>query len=100
MPLFHDPERRRHYRQIDGHGEPGQQATGSSRHQPAEDIRTGLDGPEQISGSRGLSSSDLYPTKPWVNDRHELIQRIKESSPWRLQYSVSQAADGTHRLFP
>ncbi|KAJ5359130.1 uncharacterized protein N7496_011543 [Penicillium cataractarum] len=86
MPLFHDPDRRAQHRWSGDHSEPEQPAPGSPRDQAGEDDGRG----RYIVGSAGMAidytSMEPSPSKIWANDRQELIQRIKESSPWRLQY--------------
>ncbi|KAJ5516592.1 hypothetical protein N7527_008152 [Penicillium freii] len=84
MPLFRDPDRRRHYLWSPDHGNREQPATGSSQ-SPLNDLnRHEIAAPEMATNS--MHSTALDPPKSWANDREELIHRIKESSPWRLQH--------------
>ncbi|KAJ5511918.1 hypothetical protein N7453_004021 [Penicillium expansum] len=84
MPLFRDPDRRRHYLWSPDHGNREQPTTGSSQPQLNDLNRREIDAPEMQTNS--MHSTTLSPPKSWANDREELIQRIKESSPWRLQH--------------
>ncbi|KAI2733146.1 hypothetical protein CBS147332_161 [Penicillium roqueforti] len=86
MPLFRDPDRRRHYLWSPDHGNGEQPTTGSSQLQlnDLSHIEGEVAAPEMTTNS--MHSTALNPPKSWANDREELIHRIKESSPWRLQH--------------
>lgn len=84
MPLFRDPDRRRHYLWSPDHGNREQPTTGSSQSQLNDLNRPEIAAPEMATNS--MHSTTLDPPKSWANDREELIHRIKESSPWRLQH--------------
>ncbi|CRL22857.1 unnamed protein product [Penicillium camemberti] len=84
MPLFRDPDRRRHYLWSPDHGNREHPTTGSSQ-SPLNDLnRHEIAAPKMATNS--MHSTALDPPKSWANDREELIHRIKESSPWRLQH--------------
>ncbi|OOQ82846.1 hypothetical protein PEBR_37227 [Penicillium brasilianum] len=93
MPLFHDPDRRAQHRWSGDHYEPEQPAPGSPRDQAGDDDRG-----RYTVGSTGRAiystSMEPSPSKFRANDRQELIQRIKESSPWRLQYQPQNTNPG------
>lgn len=89
MPLFRDPDRRRHYLWSPDLGNGEQPTTGSSQ-SPLNDLnRHERAAPEMATNS--IHSTALDPPKSWANDREELIHRIKESSPWRLQHMVCES---------
>lgn len=94
MPLFYDPQRRRHYRSSSDHGELQQQVIESPRYQSDENTNLGLESTKHAAIFTVPSTSEQESAKLWTNDRQELIQRIKESSPWRLQYMVSWTFHG------
>ncbi|KAJ5091577.1 hypothetical protein NUU61_006447 [Penicillium alfredii] len=92
MPLFQDPDRRRHYLWS---GDNGQQAQtpGSSQDQ-SDTSHLGW----QSSGiTEGLSEpvppAESNYSKLWTSDRGELIRRIKETSPWRLGCASQDDSD-------
>lgn len=90
MPLFHDPDRRRQYRWSVEEME-HEQTPGSSHESQAKEDHRGPASTELAGlnwSSRNSPAGELSPTRMWSNDRQELIQRIKESSPWRLEYMV------------
>ncbi|KAJ6091337.1 hypothetical protein N7467_003306 [Penicillium canescens] len=93
MPLFRDPDRRRHYLWSPDRSGREQPTTGSSqslndlRHQDCTELV-----PDYTEPSLQSTESDM--SGPWANDREELIHRIKESSPWRLQPSSTDREDG------
>lgn len=88
MPLFHDPDRRRQYLRSGEESEHEAPAPGSSSDPQDKEDHRGSASPE-LSGITWQSPSrDFSPSRMWTNDRQELIQRIKESSPWRLEYTV------------
>ncbi|KAJ5832102.1 hypothetical protein N7474_000413 [Penicillium riverlandense] len=85
MPLFTDPDRRQESRWSEDHdhesqapGSPLIQA-GSQGHGQRETLVVA----ETAAGP--IQPTALNPLKMWTNEREELIHRIKESSPWRLQ---------------
>ncbi|KAJ6167652.1 hypothetical protein N7497_000495 [Penicillium chrysogenum] len=84
MPLFRDPDRRRHYQWSPDHGNREQPTTGSSQPQVNDLNDSEIAATEMESDY--MHSTALNPPKSWANDREELIHRIKESSPWRLQH--------------
>ncbi|KAJ5789773.1 uncharacterized protein N7518_006784 [Penicillium psychrosexuale] len=86
MPLFRDPDRRRHYLWSPDHGNGEQPTAGSSQLQlnDLSHLEGEVAAPEMATNS--MHSTALNPPKSWANDREELIHRIKESSPWRLQH--------------
>ncbi|CAG8907885.1 unnamed protein product [Penicillium egyptiacum] len=84
MPLFRDPDRRRHYQWSPDPGNREQPATASSQAQLNDLNQREIAAPEM--GNNSMHSRALSPPKSWANDREELIHRIKESSPWRLQH--------------
>ncbi|KAJ5161571.1 hypothetical protein N7492_006963 [Penicillium capsulatum] len=86
MPLFHDPDRRRQYR-WSGLETEHEQTPGSSHHSQDKEDHRGLASTELARLNWSSPSRELSPTRMWTNDRQGLIQRIKESSPWRLQYT-------------
>lgn len=89
MPLFRDPDRRRHYLWSPDHGNREHPTTGSSQ-SPLNDLnRHEIAAPKMATNS--MHSTALDPPKSWANDREELIHRIKESSPWRLQHMVCES---------
>ncbi|KAJ5166975.1 uncharacterized protein N7482_005756 [Penicillium canariense] len=90
MPLFHDPDRRGQHHWSGDHNQSEQPVPGSSRDQSGEDAYRGRHIEEPPGIARESSPTELFPAKFWTNDRQELIQRIKESSPWRLQYKKPQ----------
>ncbi|KAJ5937961.1 hypothetical protein N7454_004303 [Penicillium verhagenii] len=89
MPLFHDPDRRYY---SGWSGDRTQYQAGQAAQRSSEQLfeKEHLDEPE--IGSFAMenfqpSSPEHSPTRLWsCDERQELIQRIKESSPWRLQY--------------
>ncbi|EKV06202.1 protein FAM214A [Penicillium digitatum] len=83
MPLFQDQNRRRHFLWSPDHGNRQQPTTGSSQPQLNDLNHHEKATPDMATNS--MDSTELSPPKSWANDREELIQRIKESSPWRLQ---------------
>lgn len=90
MPLFRDPDRRRHYLWSPDHDNREHSTTGSSMPQLNELNHQLLNVPEMTGTAvehMELSQSELNLPKSWTNDREELIHRIKESSPWR-QHTV------------
>ncbi|KAJ5917690.1 hypothetical protein N7466_011244 [Penicillium verhagenii] len=97
MPLFHDPDRRYY---SGWSGDRTQYQAGQAAQRSSEQLldEEHLDEPE--SGSFTMenfqpSSPEHSPTRLWsCDERQELIQRIKESSPWRLQYKNSDHGDG------
>lgn len=99
MPLFRDPDRRRHYLWSPDHGNGEQPTTGSSQLQlnDLSHIEGEVAAPEMTTNS--MHSTALNPPKSWANDREELIHRIKESSPWRLQHMVCESLRGCLALF-
>ncbi|CAI7628282.1 unnamed protein product [Penicillium glandicola] len=84
MPLFRDPDRRRHYLWSPDHRNHEQPTTRSSQPQLNDLNHHEIAAPEMATDS--MHSTALKPPKSWANDREELIHRIKESSPWRLQH--------------
>jgi hypothetical protein len=89
MPLFHDPHRQRQYCLSGDRGEHEQPAGESPHGEPYQDSEPGLDRASLNGLHLDSTPTDLYPTKIWTNDRQQIIHRIKESSPWRRQYMVS-----------
>lgn len=95
MPLFHDPDR---WYFSGWSGDPSQHglhaAQGSSeRPLGTENPCEPQSEPFTMENLRP-SSAEHSPTRLWSSDeRQELIQRIKESSPWRLQYKNSDHSD-------
>lgn len=87
MPLFHDPDRRRQYRRS-GEELKHEQTPGSSHGSQVKQGHQELASIDSTALDRSYALEEFSPTKMWANDRQELIQRIKESSPWRLQYMV------------
>ncbi|KAJ5382547.1 hypothetical protein N7517_000458 [Penicillium concentricum] len=83
MPLFRDPDRRRHYLRSPEHDHE-QPTTGSSQPELNDLNHCEIAAPEMATNS--MHPTALNPPKAWANDREELIHRIKESSPWRLQH--------------
>ncbi|KAJ5727885.1 hypothetical protein N7493_005705 [Penicillium malachiteum] len=87
MPLFQDPDRRWH---------PGQSGDQCQYNQPAPGSPPRILGKENLrkqdAGFFNMedsqpSSLEASPSRLWSSEeRQQLIQRIKESSPWRLQY--------------
>ncbi|KAJ5351434.1 hypothetical protein N7452_000408 [Penicillium brevicompactum] len=94
MPLFRDPDRRRHYLWSPDRDNREHPTTGSPRPQPNEMNHSVFDIPVTAGASDDmeLSPSELNAPKQWANDREQLIHRIKESSPWR-QHSPSGRVD-------
>ncbi|KAJ5664164.1 hypothetical protein N7507_004895 [Penicillium longicatenatum] len=95
MPLFHDPDRRYY---SGWSGDPSQHelqaAQGSSEHPLSNENPCDPQSGAFTMGNTRPSSAEHFPTKLWSSDeRQELIQRIKESSPWRLQYKNSDHSD-------
>ncbi|KAJ5676994.1 uncharacterized protein N7477_002627 [Penicillium maclennaniae] len=89
MPLFHDPDRRRRSPSDEYEVEQSIPRSSWDRAQiyrQHEQDRSRPAGPALDS-----LSSEPHPPKNWTNDRHELIQRIKESSPWRLRYTSQES---------
>ncbi|CAG8284021.1 unnamed protein product [Penicillium nalgiovense] len=84
MPLFRDPDRRRHYQRSPDHGNREQPTTGSSQPQ-LNDLNDREIAATEMEPDY-MHSTAWNPPKSWANDREELIHRIKESSPWRLQH--------------
>ncbi|KAJ5950591.1 uncharacterized protein N7479_009004 [Penicillium vulpinum] len=87
MPLFRDPDRRRHYLWSPDDGQREPPTTGSEQPQLKDLNRREIVAPEMATNS--MHSTELNPPKSpksWANDREELIHHIKESSPWRLQH--------------
>ncbi|KGO68248.1 protein of unknown function DUF4210 [Penicillium italicum] len=84
MPLFQDPDRRRHHLWSPDHGNREQPTTGSSQPQLNVLNRHEIAASDMVTNS--MHPLALSPPKSWANDREELIHRIKESSPWRLQH--------------
>jgi hypothetical protein len=93
MPLFRDPDRRRHYlwspdqdnREHPTTGSPQSQLNELSHHMFDASKSAGSDAEYmELSPSTELN----LPPKPWANGREELIHRIKESSPWRHGHTV------------
>lgn len=89
MPLFRDPDRRRHYLWSPDRDNREHPTTGSPRPQPNEMNHPIFNAPESAGAADDmeLSPSESNAPKYWANDREQLIHRIKESSPWR-QHSV------------
>ncbi|KAJ5901996.1 hypothetical protein N7495_002524 [Penicillium taxi] len=86
MPLFRDPDRQRQYIRSNDHDELEKAIQESSRTQIDLENHYSVDNTEHSATSRLSSSSDLSPIMSWARtDRQEMIQRIKESSPWRLE---------------
>ncbi|KAJ5493943.1 hypothetical protein N7463_010030 [Penicillium fimorum] len=83
MPLFRDPDRRRHYLWSPDHDHE-QPTIGSSESQLNDLNHHEIAAPEIATNS--MHPTAFNPPKVWANDREELIHRIKESSPWRLQH--------------
>ncbi|OQE41132.1 hypothetical protein PENCOP_c005G01175 [Penicillium coprophilum] len=84
MPLFRDPDRRRHYLWSPDHDNHEQTTIGSSQPLLNDLNHREIAAPEMATNL--IHSTALNPPKTWANDREELIHRIKESSPWRLQH--------------
>ncbi|KAJ5188397.1 hypothetical protein N7491_004723 [Penicillium cf. griseofulvum] len=82
MPLFRDPDRRRHYLWSPDHDR--EQPTRSSESQLNDLSHSEIPAPDMATNS--MHSTALNPSRSWANDREELIHHIKESSPWRLQH--------------
>ncbi|KAJ5752898.1 hypothetical protein N7520_009815 [Penicillium odoratum] len=95
MPLFHDPDRRYHFAWSDDRSQrdPGQLAQRSSEHPLDKENNLESEGPFIMENLQS-SSAEHSPARMWSSDeRQELIQRIKESSPWRLQYKNDDHSD-------
>lgn len=92
MPLFRDPDRRRHYQRSPDHGNREQPTTGSSQPQ-LNDLNDREIAATEMEPDY-MHSTAWNPPKSWANDREELIHRIKESSPWRLQHMVCERLCG------
>ncbi|KAJ5135413.1 uncharacterized protein N7515_004691 [Penicillium bovifimosum] len=90
MPLFRDPDRRRHYPQSPDDDKREAPVTGPSPLHIHEPARLELIPPE-IPASP-MESRRSHPASIRANDREELIHRIKESSPWRLQHTVCESS--------
>lgn len=88
MPLFHDPDRRSSDQRYDKDPEYEQPTKGSFYAQLSKVYHRGQNIPD-LAGSDLRSSSPEPPsTMLGTSDRQDLIHRIKESSPWRLGYTV------------
>ncbi|KAJ5793814.1 hypothetical protein N7457_000413 [Penicillium paradoxum] len=95
MPLFRDPDRRRHYQRSPDCEQDEQPTMGSSSSHPNEHSRRGI-GASEISFN-SMDPQRQNSPKPWANDREELIHRIKESSPWKDQH-VSPARESNNLI--
>ncbi|KAJ5682437.1 hypothetical protein N7462_005602 [Penicillium macrosclerotiorum] len=93
MPLFHDPDRPQRHVWSGTGGESEQLAPGSSQ-ALSDEYGSSIDyGTASNRIDMESSSAELSPTSFWANDRQQLIQHIKESSPWRLQYKSQDRGD-------
>ncbi|KAJ5620711.1 hypothetical protein N7510_004695 [Penicillium lagena] len=85
MPLFTDPDRRQESRWSGDHDlespAPGSPLTPAGRFSHGQ-----RESPVVAeTAAAPIQPTTLNPLKLWTNEREELIHRIKESSPWRLQ---------------
>jgi hypothetical protein len=93
MPLFRDPDRRRHYLWSPDQDNRELPTTGSPKPQLNELNHRIVDAPNPAGADADYmelsESTELnLPPQSWANGREELIHRIKENSPWRHQNTV------------
>ncbi|KAJ5097213.1 hypothetical protein N7456_007934 [Penicillium angulare] len=93
MPLFSDPDRRLYSGWSGDYSQHDQSTTGSSQQHQREKARESESTPFSMENRQPPSVEDS-PTRLWSSDeRQELIHRIKESSPWRLQYKSQDSVN-------
>ncbi|KAJ5577010.1 hypothetical protein N7535_003936 [Penicillium sp. DV-2018c] len=83
MPLFRDPDRRRHYLQSPDDDKREELSTETSPPQIYDSCRPEISTSEMSASP--MESIGSQPATLRADDREELIHRIKESSPWRFQ---------------